>query len=85
MSSLGRFIFYSIILAAIVWIAVTVPVGKYTIWQHIVRISHTDEAKELKEGAKQSARDAARRVKEELNNSDLVPKTSPSAPAAPAK
>jgi len=65
---------------AFAYFAVTVPIGKHTLWGHAVRIAKTPEAKELADGAKETARDAARKAQQEL---DSASSTKP-AQAAPA-
>jgi hypothetical protein len=49
----------------LIWFATSVPIGKHTLWGHIVRIARTDEARDLADGAKETAADVAKRVKEE--------------------
>jgi hypothetical protein len=61
-----RFIISCLLLSAFIWFAVSVPLGKRTLWGHLVRIARTDEARELASGAKETAADVARRVREEL-------------------
>ena len=66
-------------LIAFVYLALTVPIGKHTLWGHAVRIAKTPEAKELADGAKETARDAARKAQQELDTAS----TTPPAKAAP--
>lgn len=54
------------ILFVVVYFAVTVPIGKHTLWGHLVRIAHSPEAQDLADGAKETAKDAARRAQQEL-------------------
>ena len=53
---------------ALSYFAVTVPLGKHTLWGHMVRIAKTPEAKELADGAKETARDVARKAQKELDS-----------------
>ncbi|HND12860.1 MAG TPA: hypothetical protein PLY80_20610 [Pseudomonadota bacterium] len=53
---------------ALLYFAVTVPIGKHTLWGHMVRIAKTPEAKELADGAKETARDVARKAQKELDS-----------------
>lgn len=82
MTSLGRFFFSCIVLSIVIWFCVSVPVGKYTLWGHAVRIARTDEARDLTDGAKKTARDAAQRMKKELDDSTLAPPKQPATPPA---
>lgn len=61
-----RFLFSCVVLCAFIWFSVSVPLGKYTLWGHLVRISRTSEAKDLAAGAKDTAKDVARKVQKEL-------------------
>ena len=61
-----RFIFSCLVFTFFVWFVLTVPVGKYTLWEHTKRIASTKEAQELSEGAKAVAKDAASRVQQEV-------------------
>lgn len=63
--------------AAFLYFAVTVPIGRHTLWGHIIRIAGTPEAKELGSDVKGAARDAADRAKKELK--EAMP-TGPSEP-----
>ena len=51
--------------AALVWFATSVPLGKHTLWGHVVRIARTDEARDLASGARETAVDVAKRMKDE--------------------
>ena len=55
---------------ALSYFAVTVPIGKHTLWGHMVRIAKTPEAKELADGAKETARDVARKAQKELDTAN---------------
>ena len=56
------------ILFVVVYFAVTVPIGKHTLWGHLVRIARSPEAQDLADGAKETAKDAARRAQQELDS-----------------
>lgn len=75
---LRRFIFF-VGLLAFVYFAVMVPIGKHTLWGHLVRIASTPEAKELATGAKDAALEAADRAKKELKEAV------PAGPAEPPR
>jgi hypothetical protein len=57
-----RFLFSLIFIAVIAYFATTVPLGRKTLWQHLVAIFRTDEAKELVDGTKEEAKKLADRV-----------------------
>jgi hypothetical protein len=61
-----RWLLSALILAVLLWFAVSVPIGKYTLWGHIVRIARTREARDLGDGAKSTAKDVAKAVQREL-------------------
>ena len=73
MYRLVRLLISSAILIICAYFAVTVPIGKYTLWGHLVRIASSPEAKDLADGAKETARDTARRAQRELDS----PKNNP--------
>jgi hypothetical protein len=50
-------------LVAFVWFAVSVPLGKYTLWGHARRIWQTQETQDLVEGTKKAVAPAADKVK----------------------
>ena len=58
-----RLLVWLAIIAVIVYVAVTVPLGKKTFVQHVRSIWHTEQAQDLKEGVKETAGPAASRVK----------------------
>ncbi|HEX9102826.1 MAG TPA: hypothetical protein VF997_11515 [Polyangia bacterium] len=62
----------AVLLMAFVWFAVTVPLGKRTLWGHVHAIFGTQEAKDLAEGTKQEAEKVAQKVKEELHSRDMA-------------
>lgn len=72
-----RMIVSTAILLMVVYFAVSVPIGKYTLWGHLVRIARSPQAQDLADGAKETARDAARRAQRELE----AQKNPPAAPA----
>jgi len=57
-----RLLVWLAILAVLVYVAVTVPLGKKTFVQHVRSIWHTEEVQELKEGVKETAGPAVDRV-----------------------
>ena len=72
LTGLVRFLISLVMLAAFVWFAVTVPLGKRTLWGHLHAIFGTQEAKDLAEGTKEEAEKVARKVKEELRPPDMA-------------
>lgn len=66
MFRLARWLFSTLILAIVVWFAVTVPIGKHTLWGHLRRIAATPEAKDLAAGAKEVAKEAVDRAQREM-------------------
>src|SRR4051812_44040105 len=72
LTGLVRFLISLMMLAAFVWFAVTVPLGKRTLWGHAHAIFATQEAKDLAEGTKEEAEKVARKVKEELRPQDMA-------------
>ncbi len=66
MFRLARLIVSTFILAIVIWFAVTVPIGKHTLWGHLRRIASTPEAQDLATGAKQVAKDAVDRAQREV-------------------
>ena len=68
MYRLTRLIFTTAILLVFVYFSLTVPIGKYTLWGHLLRIARSPEAHDLAEGAKETAKDAARRAQRELDS-----------------
>ena len=67
---------------AFAYFAVTVPIGKHTLWGHLVRIARSPEAQDLADGAKETAKDAARRAQRELEEQKNGPATVKESPAA---
>jgi hypothetical protein len=72
MFGLIRFLISLLMLAAFVWFAVSVPLGKRTLWGHTQAIFATQEAKDLAEGTKEEAEKVARKVKQELHPPDMA-------------
>jgi hypothetical protein len=81
LTGLVRFLISTVMLAAFVWFAVTVPLGKRTLWGHAHAIFGTQEAKDLAEGTKEEAEKVAQKVKAELHPADMAQAESPHAPA----
>jgi hypothetical protein len=82
MYRLSRMVFSTAILLVVAYFAVTVPIGKYTLWGHLVRIARSPEAQDLATGAKETAKDAARRAQRELEAQKDGPATIKESPAA---
>ena len=57
-----RLLVWLAILAVLVYVAVTVPLGKETFVQHVRSIWHTEQVQALKEGVKETAGPAVHRV-----------------------
>jgi hypothetical protein len=57
-----RLLVWLAILAVLVYVAFTVPLGKKTLAQHVRSIWHTEEVQDLKEGVKETAGPAAHRI-----------------------
>lgn len=72
LTGLVRFVISLVMFAAFVWFAVTVPLGKRTLWGHVHAIFGTQEAKDLADGTKEEAEKVARKVKEELHPQDMA-------------
>jgi hypothetical protein len=72
LTGLVRFVISLVMLAAFVWFAVTVPLGKRTLWGHVHAIFGTQEAKDLADGTKEEAEKVARKVKQELRPQDMA-------------
>ena len=77
LTGLVRFVISVIMLFAFVWFAVTVPIGKRTLWGHVHAIFATQEAKDLADGTKEEAEKVARKVKEELRPRDMAGSVAP--------
>jgi type IV secretory pathway VirB10-like protein len=72
LTGLVRFVISLVMLAAFVWFAVTVPLGKRTLWGHVHAIFATQEAKDLADGTKEEAEKVAQKVKQELHHADMA-------------
>jgi hypothetical protein len=83
LTGLVRFLFSIVMLLAFVWFAVTVPLGKRTLWGHVHAIFGTQEAKDLAEGTKEEAEKVARKVKAELHQPDMAHRETMPQPNAP--
>lgn len=83
LTGLVRFVISLVMLLAFVWFAVTVPLGKRTLWGHLHAIFGTQEAKDLAEGTKQEAEKVARKVKEQLHPDDMAQPAAPTRPVSP--
>lgn len=68
MFRLFRWLFSCLVFSIVIWFAVTIPIGKHTLWGHLTRIAGSREARDLADGAKSVAKDAAQRVKTEVAN-----------------
>ncbi len=78
MFGLVRFLISLAMLAAFAWFAVTVPLGKRTLWGHLHAIFATQEARDLAEGTKEEAEKVAHKVKDELQRPDMTHRATPS-------
>lgn len=85
MFRLVRLVISTLILAIVIWFAVSVPIGKHTLWGHLRRIASTPEAKDLATGAKQVAKEAVDRAQREVQGQEGPGGTAtPPAPKPPA-
>ena len=57
-----RFLVTLAVVAGLVWAGATIPLGKRTFFGHIRAIWHSEEAQEMKEGVKETAGPAVKRV-----------------------
>jgi hypothetical protein len=73
MFRLIRFLVSLAMFAAFIWFAVTVPLGKRTLWGHLHAIVGTQEAQDLADGTTEEAKKVAHRVREELRPTDMSP------------
>jgi hypothetical protein len=71
MFRLIRFVISLAMLVAFIWFSVNVPLGKRTLWGHVLAIFGTQEAKDLADGTRQEAHKVAERVREELRPQDM--------------
>ena len=58
-----KFLIYLALAVVIVWLAVTVPLGKRTLWGHMRAIWATSEVQDLKNGVEEKAAPAVEKVK----------------------
>lgn len=72
LTGLVRFLFSCVVFCAFIWFAVTVPLGKRTLWGHVHAIFATQEAHDSADGTKQEAEKVAEKVKEELRPQDMA-------------
>ena len=63
---LFRFLLSLLTLAATLYFVFFVPLGRYTLWEHLWRIAETPEAKELGKGASETAVKTTEKVSEEF-------------------
>jgi hypothetical protein len=84
MFGLIRFLISLAMFAAFIWFAVSVPLGKRTLWGHAHAIFATQEAKDLAEGTKEEAEKVARKVKQELHPLDMASAPTAAGPATGA-
>lgn len=63
MFGLIRFVISLVMLLAFVWFAVTVPLGKHTLWGHAKAIFGTQEAKDLVDGTEEEAKKVSERMR----------------------
>jgi hypothetical protein len=73
---LFRWLFYLLLGAAALWFATTVPLGKHTLFGHLVAIGRTREAHELAQGTEEEARHVAAKLREELAHDGGAPAAS---------
>jgi len=85
LTGLVRFLISMVMLAAFVWFAVTVPLGKRTLWGHVHAIFGTQEARDLAEGTKEEAEKVAQKVKAELHPPDMAEAASAPSPHTPPR
>ena len=63
MFRLIRLLFWCAAIAALVYFAVTVPLGKRTLWGHLRQIWHSDATQDLVNGTKDAAKSAYDKAK----------------------
>jgi hypothetical protein len=64
MFRLIKFLFWCAAVAALIYVAVTVPLGKRTFWGHLKQIWHSDATQDLVNGTKDAAKNAYDKAKE---------------------
>lgn len=81
MFGLIRFVISLVMLLAFVWFAVTVPLGKRTLWGHMRAIFGTQEAKDLVDGTEEEAKKVSQRMRNASHTPpppDMAPPVLPS-------
>lgn len=73
MVRLFRWLFWLVALAAVVWFATTVQLGRRTLLGHIVAIAGTREAHDLADGTKEEASKVVEHVRGDLKRDGGVP------------
>jgi hypothetical protein len=63
-----RWLFSLALMAAFIWFATMVPLGKRTLWRHLLAIFSTQEAKDLVDGTKEEASKVAARLHQEAHD-----------------
>ena len=58
--------FWVVAMAAVVWFSTTVKLGDKTLFQHVVAIGGTKEAKDLAKGTEQEAKKVVEQVQRDL-------------------
>ena len=79
-----RFLISLVMFLAFIWFAVTVKLGKRTLWGHTYAIFSSQEAQDLAKGTKEEAEKMARRVEKEIHPPDMVHPPEVAPPKAPA-
>jgi hypothetical protein len=64
---LFRFLFSLSLLVGFIWFGATVKLGRFTFFEHVTRIWHTQETQELVKGTKDSAGPALGKLKHEIH------------------
>jgi hypothetical protein len=57
-----RFLVTLVVVAALVWAGATIKLGKHTLFGHIRAIWHSEQAQDMKEGVRETAGPAVKRV-----------------------
>ncbi len=83
MFRLIRFLLSLAMLAAFVWFAVSVPLGKRTLWGHVRAILSTREAKDLADGTRDEAHKVADKMRQGLHPQDMSSSSHARAPLDP--
>lgn len=63
---LFRLMFWVVAMAAVAWFSTTVKLGDKTLFQHVVAIGSTPEAKDLAKGTEQEAQKVVEQVQRDL-------------------